>query len=53
MFCVIHVTNFFVDNYYLQIIIGGVVGVAFYIGVALLFRFPEIEDVKYMLNTKK
>ncbi len=52
MFCVIHVTNYFVDNYYLQIIIGGVVGVAFYIGVALLFRFSEVEDVKYMLKWK-
>lgn len=42
-----------VDNYYAQIGGGFVIGVAVYLTGAYLFKFKEINEVKYMLNRKK
>lgn len=36
----------------LQIIIGGSVGVLVYVGISMLLKFPELEEVKYMLKRK-
>ena len=52
MWGAIHVVNMFVVNYVLQILVGGLVGVIIYIGLAFLLRFPELEDVKYMIKIK-
>lgn len=49
----IHGVNYFITNLVLQIIIGGIVGAIFYIGIAYILKFSELEDVKYMLNRKK
>lgn len=37
----------------LQIILGFVIAMIIYVGISVLFNFPEIEDVRYMLNRKK
>lgn len=43
----------FIPNLWLQIFIGGTVGSIFYIGSAILFKFSEFEEVKYLLSRKK
>jgi len=52
MFGAVHLSIHFVDNLYLQILVGGMVGGIVYLGGAFLFRFKEIEDVLYMLKRK-
>lgn len=42
-----------VDNYYVQIAGGIVIGVVVYLAGAYLFKFKELGEVKYMLNRKK
>ena len=41
-----------VPNLWLQLIIGGIVGSAFYLGVAYLFKMNQLKDVIYMLKRK-
>lgn len=41
-----------IDNLILQLVVGGVVGLLFYFGVAYYLRFSELNEVKYMLNRK-
>lgn len=53
IFAIVLTMNQFIHNLWLQLIIGGAVGVGTYIGAAILFKFPELEDVKYMLSKKK
>lgn len=52
MFGVILLANHFITNLYIQIIIGGIIGVTVYLGGAILFKFKELNDVKYMLKRK-
>ena len=52
MYLAIYCTNSFIENMVLQIIIGGIVGAFIYLGGAFLFRFEELNDVKYMLKRK-
>lgn len=40
------------QNMLLQIIIGGSVGVSVYVGISILLKYPELEEVKYMLKRK-
>lgn len=37
----------------LQILIGTIVGVSFYLGLSYILKFDEIKEVKYLLNRKK
>lgn len=53
IFAIVLTMNQFIHNLWLQLIIGGAVGVGVYIGAAILFKFPELKDVKYMLSKKK
>lgn len=53
IFCVVFGMNQFIDNFWLQLILGGLVGLGLYMGLAILFSFSELQDVKYMLNRKK
>lgn len=39
-------------NLLLQVIIGGSVGVSVYVGISMLLKYPELEEVKYMLKRK-
>ena len=42
--------NQVVDNLWLQLILGGGIGVSLYLGMAFLFHFSELQDVLYMLR---
>lgn len=44
--------TFIFDNMIVQIVSGILVSVVFYIGSALLLKFKEIEDVKFLLKKK-
>lgn len=48
----IHFTNSLISNLYLQIICGGIIGFIIYVSGAILFKFEELNDVKYMLKRK-
>lgn len=52
MFAMIHLSNYLISNMPLQIICGGILGAIVYIGGAILFKFSELDDVKYMLKRK-
>lgn len=52
LFGVILALNQFISNYLLQILVGGTVGSLVYLGGAYLFKFDELNDVKYMLKRK-
>lgn len=52
LFGTIHLTTHFIFNPYLQIICGGIAGGIVYLGGAILFKFKELNDVKYMLKRK-
>lgn len=52
LFGVILVINQFISSYLLQILVGGTVGSLVYLGGAFLFKFDELNDVKYMLKRK-
>ena len=53
MFGAINLTNILIENMILQIIVGGVTGTVIYIGVSYLMKFPELEEVKYLLSKNK
>lgn len=53
MFVAVYSLDFLIDNLIAHLIIGSLFGLFIYISVAFLFRFPEIDDVKYMLNRNK
>lgn len=42
-----------IDSYWLQIIVGGLVGGTVYLGAAFLFHFPELDEALYLLKRKK
>lgn len=44
--------TYLISNLWLQIIVGGFLGTGFYFCCALLFKMPELQDIKYMLNRK-
>ena len=53
MFGCIHAVNYFMPNMWAQLIVGGTVGAAVYLGGTYLLKFEEWKDVKYLLNRKK
>lgn len=53
--CVFFALTFFcqvVTNIYAQLFLGGLLGIAIYVGISILFHFSELEDIKYMLKRK-
>ena len=46
-------SNTLFENMILQILVGGLVGTAIYIGISYLINFPELNEVKYLLSRKK
>lgn len=40
------------DNNWAQLIVGGLAGAGFYLGGAVLFKMPELQDVRYMIGRK-
>lgn len=53
MYLAIIGANYFVDNLWLQMLIGTVLGIGIYIGGSILFKLSEWEDAKYFINIKK
>lgn len=51
-FVAIILTNHFIYNIYMQVIIGGLTGCIIYILGAIIFKFKELDDVKFMLKRK-
>ena len=45
--------NYFISNLFLQILVGGIIGLASYLAIALITRRSEINEVKYLLTRKK
>lgn len=45
--------NSLIESNLIKIIVGGIVGVTTYLAVAILFKMPEINEVKYMILRKK
>lgn len=52
MWLSVHCAIYFIPNMLLQIFVGCCLGFIIYIGGALLFRFDELKDVKYLLKRK-
>ena len=52
MFASVLMLTFFLPNYYLQILLGGIMGLCIYIGGGIFFKFSEMNDLKYMLKRK-
>ena len=50
---IIYFMNSFIPSLWLKIICGGIVGLSFYVLIAKLFRFPELDDAIYMVKLKK
>lgn len=50
MYFIILVTISFIYSSLLKLIVGITVGAFFYIVMAFLFKFPELHDIKYMIN---
>ncbi len=42
--------NIFVNNLWIQLFVGGILGTSFYFVGAYIFNFDELKDVKYMFN---
>ena len=53
VFIVIYISNLFMTNMLIQIIVGAIVGGLVYLGGALLLDFKELDEVKYMLTRNK
>lgn len=53
MFTLVSTVISFIDNMFLQVLTGGVLGFLFYVGISYLLKFEEIKEVKYLLNFRK
>lgn len=53
MFVIVYVSTLFISNMYLQILVGVTIGLTIYLGGSILFKFSELDDVKYMIFKKK
>ena len=53
IFIVVLGVNQFIDNLWLQLILGTIVGSMLYLGLAVQFRFSELQDLKYMINSNR
>lgn len=48
----VYFVSLYFNNVALQIIISGSLGLILYILIAMVLKFPELEDVKYMISKK-
>ena len=53
MYGVIWLVLSFISNLWGQIFVGAICGVVFYLGCSYLFKFSELQEVKYLLSRKK
>lgn len=52
-FAIAYSTTLLFDNLWTQLIIGGILGIVFYVGMSFLFKFKEIDHIFYLLNVRK
>ena len=52
MFILIRIINVYIDSIYLQLVIGTVFGLVFYLGCSFLFRFKELEELISLVRKK-
>lgn len=52
MFILIRIINVYIDSLYLQLAIGIVSGLVFYLGCSFLFRFKELEELISLVRKK-
>ena len=52
MFILIRIINVYIDSLYLQLAIGIVSGIGFYLGCSFLFRFRELEELISLVRKK-
>ena len=52
LFVAARAMTYIFDNLYVQILTGATVAAVVYLGGALLFKFEELNDVKFLLNRK-
>jgi O-antigen/teichoic acid export membrane protein len=45
--------NMFFENYWIQLFGGGLLGIIVYAYGAYMFKFPEMQDLKYFVSVKK
>lgn len=50
MFVGVLLSIYYIDNYWLKLVVGATVGVVIYLGGAILLKFDELNDIKYMLS---
>ena len=49
-FLTVFALTFVISNMWIQLIVGGVIGLSIYIGGAFIFKFPELKEVRYLLS---
>lgn len=52
MFILIRIINVYIDSLYLQLAIGIISGIVFYLGCGFLFRFKELEELISLVRKK-
>lgn len=50
MFVIIIIINSFVQDFWIQTVMGTVIGPIIYVGGAYFFHLSELQDIKYLLN---
>lgn len=53
MMAIVLLTIYFINALLLKLIVGGIIGIVFYIFAAYILNFEELNDVKYMISRKK
>lgn len=52
MMAMVLLTIYFINALLLKLIVGGIIGIVFYIFAAYILNFEELNDVKYMISRK-
>lgn len=52
MFVCVTLTEKMIDDMFLQLIVGTIVGILTYLGGAMILKFKELQEIKYLLNFK-
>lgn len=53
MFVLVLVINSIIGSLFLQVLVGGSIGILFYCGISFFLKFEELNEVKYLLKIKK
>lgn len=53
MYLIVYFVTFRMESMWMRLIIGAIVGILVYLGCSIIMKFPELEEVKYMLKRNK